>query len=497
MFIYLHKDDLYQPFKITSPIGYPRLNISIRNTHSKIPASTTDIPKKKTIDKKISEIKYSKTANKSVNTTTVVPASTNSIQRVLQDLSTGSLKPKSNWYKTSQLISRTSNCTTYFETFPVFALQSKFVKGEEKKILEQFPLAFSHMVHKDISIFEVFLSIYFRPDNFHCVHVDAKASQDIRNAVEQLIKCYSDKTRMGSIAIIPKDESISVEHSKNSLLIADMRCHHKLLEYKSASNKILWKYDLPIAGSELPITSYARFHNKLSRGLQNDESSVESFSVPPDNMKARFTKQQMSQARKIVSNNVETLQFELSYNQTFNLTFQVFKGSRYIVLSAKDTEFVVNHPVSKFFFKWLQQGTVTEEHFYSTLIRFHIYSDTKTISQNTNRKTVRTHPGGLTFTEGNTLHGMCPHYTHWGCNACHGKCINYICNFNQLDLHELDEDSNDCLIANKFNLDVDPAAVTTQLLKLLYKVCTDGDTCDSIIWNSYLKKTVALMLKKA
>ena len=185
MFIYLHKDDLYQPFRITSPIKYPRLNISIRNTHSKIPTSTTDIPKKNTIGKKISEIKYSKTTNALVNTTTAVPASTNSIQRIIQDLSTGNLKPKSNWYTTSQLISRTSNCTTYFETFPVFALHSKFVKGEEKKILERFSLAFAHMVHKDISILEVFLSIYFRSDNFHCVHVDAKASQDIRNAVAQ------------------------------------------------------------------------------------------------------------------------------------------------------------------------------------------------------------------------------------------------------------------------------------------------------------------------
>ena len=103
--------------------------------------------------------------------------------------------------------------------------------------------------------------------------------------------------------ILSKRLRSHIEHSKNSLLIADMKCHQKLLGYQSLSNKILWKYALPMAGSELPITSYARFHNKLSRGLQNDESSVESFSVPPDNMKARFTKQQLSQSRKIISNN--------------------------------------------------------------------------------------------------------------------------------------------------------------------------------------------------
>ena len=135
MFKYVHKGNMYQPFKNNSPVRYHR-----------------DLT-----------------------------------QRVLQDLTTRNLKSNPNWYTTNQLINRTSNCTTYFDTFPAFALQSKFVEEEEKKMLRQFPKAFAHMVHTDISILEVFLSIYFRPDNFHCVHVDAKAAKDIRYSAHTVL----------------------------------------------------------------------------------------------------------------------------------------------------------------------------------------------------------------------------------------------------------------------------------------------------------------------
>ena len=119
---------------------------------------------------------------------------------------------------------------------------------------------------------------------------------------------------MGSIVIVPKNESITVEHVGNTVLIADIKCHQKLLQYRNPSNNIMWKFVLPIAGSELPIFSYATFHDKISRGLQNDKSSVESFPIPAGNMRARFTKHQISQAHKLISGNVETLQFELFYS---------------------------------------------------------------------------------------------------------------------------------------------------------------------------------------
>ena len=52
----------------------------------------------------------------------------------------------------------------------------------------QFPLAFSFTVHKQIGILEMFLSLYFRPTDSYCFHVDEKAHKDIKKAVQGIVK---------------------------------------------------------------------------------------------------------------------------------------------------------------------------------------------------------------------------------------------------------------------------------------------------------------------
>ena len=68
--------------------------------------------------------------------------------------------------RTQKIISRTENCDKYFEEFPILGVQDVFVKQEKKQMRDVKPLAFSHLVHKEIAIYEAFLSLYFRPDNF-------------------------------------------------------------------------------------------------------------------------------------------------------------------------------------------------------------------------------------------------------------------------------------------------------------------------------------------
>ena len=74
---------------------------------------------------------------------------------------------KAPWYKEEELITRTQSCDEYYKSFSALAFYKTFNEREESLILEPFPLAFSHLVHKDIAILEVFLSLYFRPNNFH------------------------------------------------------------------------------------------------------------------------------------------------------------------------------------------------------------------------------------------------------------------------------------------------------------------------------------------
>ena len=406
-----------------------------------------------------------------------------------------SFKPphiKPPWYSIAAVLKRTENCDKYFDTFPVLALQFDFAEFEMQNILDPFSLAFSHLVHTDIAILEVFLSVYFRPNNFHCIHVDTKASYRIKEAVSNLVECYSRKTQNGSIFIIPEHESIDVNWGANTILLADIKCHKKLLE-NSVNGNIPWRYSLSVAGSELPILSYSRFHNKISQNLGKGESSLESFPISNNNLQNRFSKQ-LSVDHNSTFDKISPHIFQLPYNKTTNITLQVFKGSRNVILSAKDANFIMNHPVSRYLYYWFLQASNAEEHFYATMIRINVDPGTNMITQNTSGKVLRKNSAQITFTEGNTLHGLCPRYALWGCVGCHGQCYNAVCNFHRLDLDKIAKNSTDCLMANKFNLEVDPLAVTLHLLNLFEQVSIDTQSWRNSDWSTYYSKITSIML---
>ena len=112
------------------------------------------------------------------------------------------------------MLKRTSNCHQYLEdNGHIFALNNEIEQYEEIALTPSIQLAFSHMLHNQVAIYEAFLAMYFRPRNFYCIHVDAKAESVVRRAVEALVNCYAEKITTGSIFVIKKKESIEVRIS--------------------------------------------------------------------------------------------------------------------------------------------------------------------------------------------------------------------------------------------------------------------------------------------
>ena len=400
------------------------------------------------------------------------------------------------WHDIQEVILRTNDCNEYFQTFPILGVNEDLMKLEKRIIQQPHPIAFSHLVHKDIAILEIFLSLYFRPNNYHCIHIDKKAEEKHKQAIANLVACYASKVQSGAIFTIPENESVSVGWGGNTILVADMKCLKMLLEYKNNKN-ISWTHSSSIAGSELPIVSYSTFHNKLSLNLAQNRSSVESFLLPKRNF-FRISKQQLKYQNQasgrndtnefripnplftrrnqasIQEENQTTRTKSLSLKQNMNITFSVFKGIRNVILSAKDAHFIINSPVARALYYWFQLGMLNaEEHFYSTVIRFNVNTTTGVVLQNTSATFLGYNSGGITTTSGNTLHGVCPRYTSWGCQQCHGECRNSICNFHSLDLDKIKEDKTDCLIANKFSLDVDPNAIILHWTNVFNKVISE------------------------
>ena len=63
----------------------------------------------------------------------------------------------------------------------------------------EIPLAFSHLVHRDAGIFEVFMATAYHPKNSHCIYLDAKADEKVKEAVIGIVNCYKEKYLKASI----------------------------------------------------------------------------------------------------------------------------------------------------------------------------------------------------------------------------------------------------------------------------------------------------------
>ena len=414
------------------------------------------------------------------------------------------------WYDDQGVISRTSDCEKYFKQFvPVLGVDEEYLFHEN---ISSAPLAFSHLVHTQSAILEVFLAVYFRPNNFYCIHVDKKSSRIFKKAITNLINCYSNKTKHGKIFILPEIDSFSVYWGGNTMLKADLKCLNKLVELNhQRSHTFRWSHSVSIAGSELPIVTYSTFSNTINKKLGPNLSSVESFLMPKGNY-FRISHEQKKNRKLSLDGSQKDNVFELSIplnrhsnsttakisssNQT--IQFKLFKGIRNVILSFEDANFLLNHKIARALLHWISQGLFTEEHFYSTAIRFKKdRDDPYYMTQNLSAQIIGNNSGGVTFTNGNTLHGICPRFTKWGCVDCFGKCIRKICNFNIKDLDKINDNSTECLIANKFNLNVDPSAVSQQWIKILRMMRKEmqhvGIAGHPFYWNEAIKKVFKLV----
>ena len=170
------------------------------------------------------------------------------------------------FFKDETIIERTRNCDKYFDEIPVLNLLD-----DDQKFSNEFPLAFSHLVHHEIGVFEAFLAVNFRPSDRHCIYIDKKAESKVTDAVHGLVKCYHEKffsdlpveERNGKLFVYDWTNPVIWGHI--SVLEADMACLRQLLS-DDQNNPNPWKYYFNLAGSELPLKS-ERWTRKMLKNL--------------------------------------------------------------------------------------------------------------------------------------------------------------------------------------------------------------------------------------
>ena len=202
-----------------------------------------------------------------------------------------------------------------------------------------------------------------------------------------------------------------------------------------------------MAGSEFPMHDLDDFFSKIKIPF-----SIESYASP-----GRETERWTYKYNESSGITSEELLPPVPYNLT------IFKGDRQVILSREYTNFILNYPVPIALRHWMKETLIPDESYFPTLARISYMSQEDfsyylwKFSQNY-------------FDESfDTRHKTCHRYSQWGPNSdgaketdrCYGRYNNYNCVFAMQDLKEILKDPNkrNCLVANKFNLDVDPRPV--------------------------------------
>lgn len=147
----------------------------------------------------------------------------------------------------STIIKRTADCDSYFSRLgPIAGLEA--TSRDEIDL----PIAFSHAIHENVGIFELYMTTHYRPVDSHCVHVDKRAPQNVKDAVEGttsnyllasirkimplailsfhpagIVSCYREK--FPSATLFVSEESHNVIYDHRSVLQADLACMNQLI----------------------------------------------------------------------------------------------------------------------------------------------------------------------------------------------------------------------------------------------------------------------------
>ncbi|XP_014449844.1 beta-1,3-galactosyl-O-glycosyl-glycoprotein beta-1,6-N-acetylglucosaminyltransferase 4 [Alligator mississippiensis] len=242
------------------------------------------------------------------------------------------------------IIAITSDCQVY-RTLRGYYL--KPVSPEE----ENFPLAYSLVVHKEAVMVERLIHTIYSHQNVYCIHYDQKSSDNFKSAMDNLAKCFPN------IFIASKLET--VEYAHISRLQADFNCLSDLM-----MSSVPWKYVINLCGQDFPLRSNFELVSELRK--LNGANMLET-TKPSSSKKERF----------IYHHDLQKVPYEyMQMPVKTNISkdppphnIEVFVGSAYFVLSQAFIQFTFENSLVRDFFEWSKDTYSPDEHFWATLVR--------------------------------------------------------------------------------------------------------------------------------
>ncbi|XP_056888776.1 beta-1,3-galactosyl-O-glycosyl-glycoprotein beta-1,6-N-acetylglucosaminyltransferase 3-like isoform X2 [Takifugu flavidus] len=303
-----------------------------------------------------------------------------------------------------------------------FKIMRKYLQYPLSKEEEEFPLAYSMVVHHKVQNFERLLRAIYAPQNIYCVHVDKKSKPSYQSAVRAIVSCFPN------VFIVSRP--VDVVYASWSRVQADINCMADL--YNSSTK---WKYFLNVCGQDFPLKTNWEMV-QLLRYLKG-ENSMESEKMP-EGKKWRVTKVHEGTGR-------------IKEPPPFDLP--ILSGNAYIVVSRGYIRSVLEDKRVQVLIEWAKDTYSPDEFLWATIQRMPGVPGSR-----------RPH-AKFDMTDLNAIARLVKWAGHEGVDnsrdavypRCEGRHVRGICVYGVGDLWWVLEHRH--LFANKFDTEIDPFAI--------------------------------------
>ncbi|KAM9358386.1 beta-1,3-galactosyl-O-glycosyl-glycoprotein beta-1,6-N-acetylglucosaminyltransferase-like [Symphorus nematophorus] len=294
---------------------------------------------------------------------------------------------------------------------------------------EDFPLAYSMVVHHKVQNFERLLRAIYAPQNIYCVHVDSKSEASVSSAIMAITSCFPN--------VFMVSQAVSVVYADWSRIQADLNC---MADLYNASTK--WKYFINLCGQDFPLKTNLEIVRML-RSLKG-RNNLESDRMP------EVKKKRVSNVHQIINGKIQNTGKEKE-PPPFNLP--ILSGSAYIVVTRGYIRSVLEDKRILALMEWAKDTYSPDEFLWATIQRMSGVPG----STWPNSKYDVTDINAIVrlvkwqWQEGprDSQDAVYP--------VCYGSHVRDVCVYGNGDLQWLLE--NHHLFANKFDTDTDPIAV--------------------------------------
>nr|XP_033776690.1 beta-1,3-galactosyl-O-glycosyl-glycoprotein beta-1,6-N-acetylglucosaminyltransferase 3-like [Geotrypetes seraphini] len=224
-----------------------------------------------------------------------------------------------------------------------YKMSRRFIPIPLSKEEENYPIAYSMVIHEQIEMFERLLRAIYNPQNIYCVHVDEKSPEIYKQAVRAIVSCFEN------VFIASKLEKLV--YTSWFRAQADLNCMADLLK-----SKVPWRYLINTCGTDFPIKT----NMEIIRALKLLKGKNNLASEKPQHKVARW---QFSYKTTTIIGKTNIKK------DPPPISSPMFVGSAYFVVTRKFVNYVLENPEVQKLIEWSKDTLMPEEHLWATLNR--------------------------------------------------------------------------------------------------------------------------------